>query len=282
MQSCLFVSDLHGRVDRYDKLFEAIREERPSGVFIGGDLLPHFGLAGDYDDFIEEVIAAGLRRLKTELGPAYPEIFVILGNDDPRSEEEKVRELERTGLWTYAHNTRSHLEDYSVIGYAYVPPTPFLNKDWEKYDVSQYVPPGAVSPEEGYRSVPVEPRDFRYSTIAKDLEQLAPEPDLSTTILLCHTPPHETNLDRVGNDGRMVDHVPLDLNVGSIAVRRFIESRRPLLALHGHIHESARLTGSWRDRIGPTWLFSAAHDGPELCLIRFRPDDLEQAERALM
>jgi hypothetical protein len=44
------------------------------------------------------------------------------------------------------------------------------------------------------------------------------------------------------------DHVPLDVHVGSVAVRRFIEDRRPLLTLHGHIPESALLTGSWRER----------------------------------
>ena len=80
----------------------------------------------------------------------------------------------------------------------------------------------------------------------------------------------------------MIDHVPLDVHVGSIAVRRFIESRQPLLTLHGHIHESARLSGSWRDRIGRTHMFTGAHDGPELALISFDLDDLEEATRVLL
>jgi Icc-related predicted phosphoesterase len=58
--------------------------------------------------------------------------------------------------------------------------------------------------------------------------------------------------------------------------------RQPLLTLHGHVHESARLTHSWRDRIGRTHLFSAAHDGPELALVRFELDDLEGATRELL
>jgi len=70
--------------------------------------------------------------------------------------------------------------------------------------------------------------------------------------------------------------------VGSIAVRRFIEARQPLLTLHGHIHESARLTGSWRDVIGRTHLFSAAHDGPELALVRFDLEHLDEASRVLI
>jgi Icc-related predicted phosphoesterase len=79
-----------------------------------------------------------------------------------------------------------------------------------------------------------------------------------------------------------VDHVPLDVHVGSIAIKRFIEERQPLLSLHGHIHEAPRLTGAWRERVGRTHCFTAAHDGPELALVRFDLDDLESATRELL
>jgi len=82
-------------------------------------------------------------------------------------------------------------------------------------------------------------------------------------------------------DGKRVEHVPLDVHVGSIAIQRFIAGRQPLVTLHGHVHDSARLTGSWRDTIGRTHLFSAAHDGPELALVRFDPDVPENATRDL-
>ena len=36
---CLFVSDLHGRPDRYEKLLAAVEAERPGAVFLGGDWL---------------------------------------------------------------------------------------------------------------------------------------------------------------------------------------------------------------------------------------------------
>jgi len=91
-----------------------------------------------------------------------------------------------------------------------------------------------------------------------------------------------TNLDRAALDGKMVDHVPLDVHIGSIAIRRFIEKRQPLLTLHGHVHESAGLTGNWRDKIGRTPCLSAAHDGPELALVKFALEDIEHAERELL
>ena len=124
--------------------------------------------------------------------------------------------------------------------------------------------------------------EIKYSTIQKDLAMLAGDRTLDDAVFLFHTPPYETNLDRVANDGKMVDHVPLDLHVGSIAVRRFIEQRQPLVTLHGHIHESARLTGAWKDRLGQTHLFGAAHDGAELALVRFDLEDPASATRQLL
>jgi Icc-related predicted phosphoesterase len=283
MVSCLFASDLHGRIDRYEKLFGSIESEEPDVVFLGGDLLPHFAWRDDvHDDFLCDFVAVRLEQIKKKMAAAYPEVFVILGNDDARAEEITVKQIAAAGTWTYVHHRRCQLGRFDVYGYAVVPPSPFLRKDWEKYDVSRYTPPGSVSPEEGRRSVPVDPRDARHSTIQDDLDSLAGNADLSSAVFLFHTPPHDTALDRAALDGKMIDHVPLDVHVGSIAVRRFIEARQPLLTLHGHIHESTRLTGAWRDRIGQTHMFNASHDGPELALIKFDLENPHDAERVLL
>jgi Icc-related predicted phosphoesterase len=285
--SCLFAADIHGRPDRYEKLIRTIREREPDAVFLGGDLLP-FPLASLDPaqslpaDFARDFLAVRFDALRGFLNDRYPDVYVILGNDDPRAEEDAFLEGEREGLWHYCHDRHLRFGDFDVYGYAYVPPTPFLFKDWEKYDVSRYVPPGGVSPEEGRRSVEVNARDIPHQTIKDDLQRLAGDASMERAVFLFHTPPHETHLDRAATDGRMVDHVPLDLHVGSIAVRRFIEARQPLVTLHGHIHESARITGHWRDRLGRTHAFSAAHDGPELALVTFDPTDLGSATRELL
>jgi Icc-related predicted phosphoesterase len=284
---CFFSSDLHGSVHRYRRLAEAIAEGRPRAVFLGGDLFPSGLVTWKAPEAMEGGFLSGflipdLRELKVRMGPDYPRVFLILGNDDMREEEGEVRRAEEEGIWTYSQGMRHVFGEFQVYGYAYVPPTPFLWKDWERYDVSRYVPPGCVSPEEGWRSVEVSPHEVRYGTIKEDLQELAGDSDLARSVFLFHTPPHETKLDRAGLDGKMVDYVPLDLHVGSIALRRFIEARQPLLTLHGHIHESARLTGSWKDQIGRTHMFSGAHDGPELALIRFDLEDLAGATRTLL
>jgi Icc-related predicted phosphoesterase len=55
-----------------------------------------------------------------------------------------------------------------------------------------------------------------------------------------------------------------------------------MLTLHGHIHESTALTGSWRDKIGETICFNAAHRGGELSIIKFNLNCIEEAERILL
>ena len=130
--------------------------------------------------------------------------------------------------------------------------------------------------------MPVPEDESRYSTIRQDLEMLAGEEEMSDAVFLFHSPPYDTNLDRADIDGRMIDHVPMAPHVGSIAIRRFIEEKQPLITLHGHVHESVRLTGSWKDRIGRTLMLSAAHDGPELALVRFDLEDLGSADRELI
>jgi Icc-related predicted phosphoesterase len=132
------------------------------------------------------------------------------------------------------------------------------------------------------RTVQVDAHEIRYATIANDLEALAGHREVGRAIFLFHTPPYQTRLDRAALDGRMVDHAPLDVHVGSIAVRRFIEHRQPLLTLHGHIHESARITGSWHDQLGATHMFTGAHDGPELALVRFDLEEPASARRELI
>lgn len=284
---CFFASDLHGHTERYEKLWKTIADSPPAAVFLGGDLLPS-GILGlvspdtPQRDFVNDYLAQGFEMLRTRLGKRYPKVFLILGNDDGRFEEAAFLDVAASGLWIYAHNRRCPFSRYEVYGYAYVPPTPFMLKDWERYDVSRFVPPGCVSPEDGHRSIAFPANQIRYSTIKKDLESLAGQRSLERAVFLFHSPPFETNLDRVANDGKMIDYVPLDLHVGSIALRRFIEQRQPLLTLHGHIHESVRLTGSWKDRIGRTHAFGAAHDGAELSLVHFDLEDLAGARRELL
>jgi len=287
MALCFFVSDLHGNINKYNKLFERIKNEIPAAVFMGGDLLPSglfaFTQANDVpDNFTEDFLFKNLIELKNELGKSYPSVFVILGNDDGRAIEPAFIRADELGIIEYIHNKKVMFDEFSVFGYAYIPPTPFMLKDWEKYDVSRYVDPGCVAPEEGSFSVNVNKKLLPYQTIQKDLELLCKDEILSKSIFLFHTPPYKTNLDRAALDGKFFDHVPLDVHIGSIAVERFIIKHQPLITLHGHVHESTSITGIWKENIGNTLAMNAAHNGDALSLIRFDPYNLKNSSIELI
>jgi len=102
--ACFFVSDLHGRIDRYEKLFRILAAERPGALFFGGDFLPH-GRPGKpvsptVRDFIRDYLSASWRQLRRAMGESFPRIFLIMGNDDRRAEEPAVLETELLGLWS--------------------------------------------------------------------------------------------------------------------------------------------------------------------------------------
>ncbi len=286
-RNCLFVSDLHGQPDRYEKLIAAISDEQPSLVFIGGDLLSVRPLTGDQGgtravDPLGEILGPELSRLKQQMGAAYPEVFLIPGNDDPRTIMPLLDEFESDSLLHSIHMRKVLSGDIAIYGYACIPPSPFRLKDWERYDVSRHVDPGCTAPDTGFLSVPRSSSDLKFGTISDDLAQLTEGDDLENAVFLFHVPPYQTKLDRAALDGVMIDYVPVDVNIGSIAVRRLIESRQPRLTLHGHVHESSRLTGDWMDSIGKTICLTAAWDGPELALVRFDLDRLSDTSRVLI
>ena len=281
MNSVFFVSDLHGHQDRYNKLISEIMKDEPAALFIGGDIMPHFSRYTGSVDFSTDFLIPLFRKTKKEMQERYPEVFIIMGNDDLRNEEEHLFSGEKEGLWQYIHNRKTSFRGFQIYGYACIPPSPFRLKDWEKYDVSRYVDPGCIPPTEGFRTIDTG-EDIEFSTIWNDLAILAGDDDVSQAIFLFHCPPYKTNLDRAALDGMMVDHVPLDIHIGSIAIKRFIEERKPLITLHGHVHESSRITGSWSEKIGDTWAFNAAIDQKGLSVIKLQPDDPASAERIII
>lgn len=276
MTTSYFVSDLHGSKSRYELLFREIIHNKPSFIFIGGDLLPHVHRSErlgqkEIPDFMKDYLIPGFKNLRRQMGCNYPEVFVIMGNDDHRIEESSFMEGEKIELWKYLNSSKFKFGPYTIYGYPFVSPTPFLLKDWEKYDVSQTVRTGCIDPNEGFRTV--EPDyDPKHSTIEKDLEMLIGQDDMTKAIFLFHSPPYQSPFDCLAPD----------VHVGSIAIQRFIADKQPWISMHGHIHESARITGEWKQQNGRTLSFSAAHDGPELAIVKFQINQPEDCEKLII
>ena len=221
--NCIFISDLHGNTKKYEKLFQIILKEQPDAVFLGGDLLPLISEKNiEMEEYINSFIFKNIKDIKENINKKI-RFFVILGNDDPRIYEKLFIESYKEKIIDYVHNKKVKWNDFFVIGCSYVPPTPFRLKDWERYDVSRHVDVGAISPEEGVRTVEISDDEKRYSTIKEDLENLSKNAPMDKTIFLFHSPPYKSFLDRAELDGEKVDHAPIDVHVGSIAIKRFIK-----------------------------------------------------------
>jgi Icc-related predicted phosphoesterase len=105
------------------------------------------------------------------------------------------------------------------------------------------------------------PREASEPEIALAIDDVtARVPDLSRCVFNLHCPPRDTNLDRCLKLDIVPGELPKPVRVagrfvttsgGSVAVREAIERHQPLVALHGHIHESPG-----RVRIGATACFN--------------------------
>jgi len=275
-----FVSDLHGDEEKYDKLFSIIYEETPEAVFIGGDVLPVYYTVSP-QAFIDSFLIPELKKLKSELGTAFPPIFMISGNDDPAFAVPVLEMLQNKGLVEFMNNRQFSKGEFTIFGYPYVPPTPFMLKDFEKYDISRYVPRDCVSPEEGIRTVDEASNRIKWSTIKYDLDNLTYGFEkFDKCLMLFHAPPYDTCLDKIL--AKSIEGTDEITGVGSLAIRKFIELKQPMLTMHGHIHESSSISGTWKDKIGDTFCFSAGYDGNELAVISFDTGNLQAASRILI
>lgn len=260
----------------------ALRKHRPDAVFLGGDLLPSFVRSKDkVRNFLYESLLNPLQEVRTEFEKKL-RCFVIMGNDDPRIFEDIFEKFDEKGLIDYVNQRCVNFRTLNVCGYSFVPPTPFDLKDWEKYDVSRFTDVGALSPEKGTRTVKVEENEIEFATIKKDLNELKKLSKPQKTIYMFHAPPYETELDRADLDGEEIDHAPLDVHVGSIAIKNFIQQEQPFLTLHGHVHETVDITGKWMCKIGDTPSFTGVTSGEGLTVVKFDTENLEEASREVL
>jgi len=249
----LYTSDLHGEIHLYHELLPLSISSSSEIMIIGGDLLPSLSATKRYEDmvpnqrvFIDEFLASFLNKI-LETTPVQ-QIFLISGNWDLgygflfTGHKERIIDLNQK---SYCLRNR-----YELIGYPFVPPTPFRPKDYEKMDnreapwPPQKIPSYIRSSDQTDQLTPVDPYLFLRGreTIEEDLRRLPKPLDPKRTIYVMHSPPYGTRLDFIQGGE----------SAGSRSIKAFIEKHLPFLTLHGHIHESPDLSGHYFDQIGET------------------------------
>ena len=220
-------------------------------------------------------------------------VFVILGNDDCAVNIDVLNS--HPDLYQEIHGKRFRLDDnHEIVGYSFVPITPFGLKDFEKFDLSE-VPEWAKAyyedrkrttyrlngirsvnkPDFGWEQYQFEQAQETSDSIQRDLEAETFTARPQNTIYVFHTPPHNAALDVIRDVMRGA------VSVGSFAVREFIQRYNPKLTLHGHIHETVDMTGKFMDVIGESVLISAGNDNEEskVAIVEFDLYKPESAQR---
>ncbi len=172
-----------------------------------------------------------LERILLDAGPAD---LVLLGGDithfgTPNVAEAVVRRLQQTGVkvLAVAGNCDSQTIDQRLIELG----VSLFGRGIQHGQVGFH----GVSAMPPWRGTMYELTEEQIANALCDGD--APLVEAPYRVLLSHSPPHGTSLDRT----RHGDHV------GSTAVREFIDRRQPSLVVCGHIHE-----GRGVDRLGDT------------------------------
>lgn len=258
--SFVFATDLHGIEIHFQRLFQYIRSQNTKCLVFGGDLCPGGSVYNDFGQIQvsqrEFLLGFFLPQLQ-ELNNHLPDLqcLLIMGNDDLRANLDLLEEAEQRNVLQIIHKRVVRIDGFTFLGYSCIPPTPFLIKDWEKYEnANRIIEPVAIPPENGYRSFDV----GEETTIEEDLAPFLDEVRSGRTIFVCHCPPYKTNLDHSTTDRYRYEGLKMDKHLGSISIRNFIESAQPLVSLHGHIHESTSISGRYDDRLNRSLCLNGA------------------------
>jgi len=274
MRVC-FTSDLHGRPTLYDQLTDLVRAECPELLILGGDMHSE----ASQDDPLGTQAAFARRQLGRLLDlwrtlvPGL-EVACILGNHDMACTQAVLEEHQSAGRLVLLDERRAWPKGGLYwLGFWHTPPSPHWVKDYERLDLPGDPIPGVdgvVWDGAMQRVRPVRAEEyFRVQpTLAEELSAIPPV--RGPWVFVCHSPPYGTKLDRLPD-------VPDP--IGSRAVRTFIEARQPLLALHGHVHESPHVSHDFVDRVGRTDCVNPGQAHERLHAVLFDTDDLPRSIR---
>lgn len=241
----LYVTDLHGHVTKYWKIYDIVTQSGYDMVINGGDMLPKFGNLRDQEKFITSTLDNYFSHFD-KINIPY---LCMLGNDDLKAFDNIF--LKVLDKYQHVHNLAQSmikLNGFYFVGMNWVQDYPFRLKDRCRKDSENFMFPmqfgtGLLSNATDYDEIP-NWHEYAASlpTIEEELDRLPQPKEIRKAIYVIHTPPYRCGLDVCMNGDE----------VGSKAVYNFIEKKQPLLTLHGHIHESPFKTGRWYRELGET------------------------------
>lgn len=274
----VFTCDLHGRSSLYEQMFDYAVQEAADCIVIGGDLFPTWLkspyklLTGGID--FTRAVQFQLSFIDTFLAPEinafcrrHPGIRILYvpGNHDWEKSLDYFRESTKEAALCL-HLKSEKVGRITFTGYGCVTDSSFWVKDYVRRDLresgytkSRYP---FVSTKEGIMISPGGSYALDRPSIDEELDSLD-VCDPEKTVSIFHCPPYGTGLDTLYT-GKPI---------GSRAIEFFIRKQRPLVSLHGHIHEAPYMSGFFHTSIGPTLSINPGHNPKDLHAVCFDSDD---------
>lgn len=243
----LYTTDLHGNKNFYQFILKKIKSCAVDIIVNGGDMLPK-------TEPIFTTQIKFLEYLEKEYFPIFEKkrihYLCQLGNDDLKIYDQRFDAI--CNQFKYIHNIAQRkiiINSFEFIGFNFVTDYPFGLKDRCRKDTDNFKIPiqydKPVFSDTGdkwdvIRNWPVVINSF--PSILSELKVLPKPQNLDKTIYIIHMPPAGLGLDQtiMGNRPK------------SFAVRKFLDSKQPLLSFHGHIHNSYQESGVWKKVLGKT------------------------------
>lgn len=233
----IYTSDLHGIKFLYEEIKTLIKEQgKFDYLIIGGDLFAHCREMQSQISFINGYFTSFLNEVQVK-------ILFIPGNIDWPGSIKAINHLPKIlDITCIDLNGIQTAENIITTGFPYVPPTPLHRKDYELRDLTEdkstVIPDSYITDKTGGKHYITASYFNEQASIECKLKLMNPK----CSIMISHSPPYGNKLD-ICNRGT---------HIGSKAVLKKIEEIQPSLSLHGHVHESPKISGSWHDKIGNT------------------------------
>jgi Icc-related predicted phosphoesterase len=229
----LYTTDLHGNIDKYNKVLDYAISNEYKLIHLGADLLPKgSNILNSQKQFIKTFFKKwSAKAIENKI-----KVLSFFGNDDLYSRKKYFQKLNIPLL----DECQCKIDNWIFRAYPWVPVHPFGLLNGCKLDSDNF----QLEP---FYNSPCDLNDIgeivqivNYQKYLKDRGTI--ENDLKfkigeeNHIIAFHSPPAGLNLD-VCQDGR---------KVGSIAIRNWLENNKAALVLCGHIHENYHVTGNWK------------------------------------
>jgi len=245
----LYATDLHGQYDKFKAVLKVIDDHKI--LILGADILPkgEGTTKGKIMDFMHNYLYDFFLSVKIP-------IIIDFGNDDWMMYYKYFKKIVNVFPNVHiSHMNEIRIGDYIFFGMHYVPDYPFGIKDWCREDGSKVCDSEQMSLPFSSKTGSIEriPDLYVYfreqDSILEELNKLSKPTD--KTVYVIHAPPIQSGLDVCFRNGP----------VGSHDVRTWIETNKPFLTLHGHIHESYEITKTALTKINDTICINPGQKG---------------------